>query len=326
MKINKLIYNIKKYYNSYNIDDINIDNIYNKSLINNYISITNSTNFSNFPEVQINLEKCKYITLIYLNYLNINLYVYSCNKLNNIEISKLLKLYRRISFIYKYYNINKTINIHLSFWLKSKIIPYKNQLFEPIHINGGFTNINGNDIYVFRKDEYSKVILHELMHHINKLNTLLFNIKSSNILILKNFFNIDNKCIIEPTEAIIEFWATIYNLIFISIEYSIPFKLLLKKELSFTLFQYKKIITKYKHINKWNEKTNIFSYIIIKLILLLNYNKFLKLNIPYEEHLFINFIMKYYNPDYYLKLENNNNNNFDFKSKNSMDFMLFSNF
>ena len=36
--------------------------------------------------------------------------------------------------------------------------------------------------------------------------------------------------------------------------------------------------------------------------------------------------MNYYNPNYYLKLEKKYNNNFDFKSKNSMSFMLFSNF
>ena len=33
------------------------------------------------------------------------------------------------------------------------------------NINSGFTYVNRNDIYIFRKEEFPKVILHELIHH-----------------------------------------------------------------------------------------------------------------------------------------------------------------
>ena len=33
------------------------------------------------------------------------------------------------------------------------------------NVNSGFTFVNRNDIYIFRKEEFPKVILHELIHH-----------------------------------------------------------------------------------------------------------------------------------------------------------------
>jgi len=326
MKINEIIYDITKIYNKYDFDDINIDIIYNDFLINNYISIIHDSHFSNDPIIIKKLKKCKFIYNIYLNKLTINFYVYSCYKLNNVEISKLFKLYKRLMILYKYYNLDKTINIHLSFWNKSRIFPKKKEFFKPIHINGGFTNPNGNDIYIFRKDEYIKVTLHEFIHHIGILNNSITNINNNNYNKLKNYFNIHNNSFFHPVEGIIEFWAHMYNLIFVSIEYSIPFELLHYKELSFTLFQYKKILNKYNFINKWYEETNIFCYIIIKLILLINFKIFLKFNLPYDQNKFVDFIINNYNKYNYLDLEKKNNNNFSFKSKNSMDMMLFSYF
>ena len=326
MKINNIIYSIKKLYNIIDIDEINYELInYNSELLQKFINVTKTTKFANIPEIINYLEKSKNIYHIFLNDFNINLYIYSSVKLETFNFIKLLKLYKRILIIYKYYNLKKTINIHLTFWNKPRSLP-KNDIFRPIHINGGFTNINGNDIYIYRKEEYSKVVLHEFIHHIDKLNLSIYNISSNNIFKLKNFFNIHNNCHLEPVEAIIEFWSFIYNTIFISIEYSIPFKLLFKKELDFTLFQYNKLINNYKFINQWTEDTNIFSYIIIKLILLVNCKNFLKLSIPYNENIFVDFILNNYNHDNYLKLLKKNNNNFSYLSKNSMKFMLFSNF
>ena len=325
MKINTLIYNIKNLYNSINIDDIYIELINNQLLLEKYIKNALSTKYANIPEVINNLQKTNYIYLIYLNNININLYVYSTKKLDTFNYIKLLKLYKRISIIYKYFNLNKNINIHLSFWNKPRTFP-NNDIFRSKNINGGFTNIFSNDIYVYRKDEYPKVILHEFLHHIDILNKSISNINTYNIEKLKKFFNIDDNCDFNPVEAIIEFWSFIYNTIFISIEYDIPFKLLFDKELSFTLFQYNKIINNYKFINKWREETNVFCYIIIKLILLINYKKFLKLNIPYDENIIVDFILNNYNPKNYLKLLKKNNYYFPYISKNSMNFMLFSNF
>lgn len=325
MKINTLINNIKNLYNYINIDDIYIELINNQLLLEKYINNALSTKYGNIKDVINNLKKTKYIYHIYLNNININLYVYSTKKLDTFNYIKLLKVYKRISIIYKYYNLNKNINIHLSFWNKPRTFP-KNDFFRSKNINGGFTDFLSNDIYIFRKDEYPKVILHEFIHHIDILNMSIINISTYNKKKIKNFFNIHENCNFIPVEAIIEFWCHIYNTIFISIEYNIPFKLLFNKELNFTLFQYNKIMNNYKFINKWYEETNVFSYFIIKLILLINYKKFFKLNIPYNENIFVDFIMNNYNYKNYLKLLKKYNNHFLYLSNNSMNFMLFSNF
>lgn len=326
MNINNILYDINKYYNIIDLENISINEIKKNKLllINKYINNLKSTKYGNFQEIINNLEKSKYIYIINSNFVNINLYFYSSKKINIINNLKLLKVYKRLSIIYKYYNLNKIINIHLSFYNKSKTFPKKFNIFQPYNINSGFTNPNGNDIYVFRKDEYSKVLIHELIHHINILNLSISNMSNYNIIKLKNYFNFHHNCYLEIVESITEFWATLYTIIFISIENSIELKLILENEILFSLYQYKKIFVNYKYSNynkyKWNENTNVFCYYIIKLILLLNYKKFLKLKIPYDENIFVDFVINNYKPDYYLKYKINNN----YKFKKSLDLMLFS--
>ena len=149
MKINNLIYSIKKLYNIIDIDEINYELInYNSELLQKFINVSKTTKFANIPEIINHLEKSNNIYHIFLNNFNINLYIYSNVKLETFNFIKLLKLYKRILIIYKYYNLKKTINIHLTFWNKPRSLP-KNDIFRPIHINGGFTNDNDNDIYIY---------------------------------------------------------------------------------------------------------------------------------------------------------------------------------
>ena len=132
------------------------------------------------------------------------------------------------------YNIDKKITFHLALCSFKRYMPNKNCIFDTINFNGGFTNINGNDIYIHRNCEYSKVILHELFHHVNIINDSTITINNYDINKIKKNFNISSHTILLPNESIIEFWATIYNLIFISCEYNINFELLYKKELDFS--------------------------------------------------------------------------------------------
>ena len=121
-------------------------------------------------------------------------------------------------------------------------MPNKHCIFDSINFNGGFTNVKSNDIYIHRNCEYSKVILHELFHHVNIINDSTMNIYYDDINKIKKFFNISEDTVLLPNESIIEFWATIYNLIFISCEYNIDFELLYKKELEFSYNQFLKIL------------------------------------------------------------------------------------
>lgn len=327
MKINQLINDLKKNYNKFDLiyENIKIDYLDNNNsltFINNYYNIISKSKYSNINEIKDYILKCNKVIIINSTNSNINFYIYFNNNLKQSDINKLFKLYKRVNIIYNIHKLNKNLNFHITLCPLSRILPKNNEIFEPKHVNGGVTNPVSNDIYIFRKDEYIKVVLHELIHHIPIIDSVYFDLKQINK--LKKNFNISDNTDILPNEAIVEFWATIYNLIFISIEYSISFELLIKKEISFSLCQYKKIINIYK--NEWYEKTNVFCYIILKLILLLNYKTFLLFNLPYNNDNFINFIINKYDKKKLLKLEKKNNNIYNYKSKNSLDIMLLSSF
>lgn len=275
--------------------------------INNYINICKDTKFC----INNYLNKCKKVFLLYSTKYNINFYIYS-NKIDTNDLIKLYNNYKRILILKDIYNIKKNINFHISFSSQLRYIPNKNEVFKPKHINGGFTNPHSNDIYIVRKQEYSKVIIHEFLHHVSDIQNT--NFSNSNINLLKKKFNISILTELIPIEAIIEFWATIYILLFISIDYSINFDLLIKKEINHSLILYNKIINNFNY--KWHEYTNAFSYIVFKLILLIKYKTFMKIKHPYNGDKIVKFLINNY------KLKNINNYNNDKK----FTLMLFSDF
>lgn len=323
------IKNIKKnyvYYDNYITNNIIIENADNKyNLIQNFTYELQNSKFSNHSVYTDYIEKCSnYVITIYIKDIPIKFFIYS-KKLPFNELIKLTKLYKRIFILYKLYNLNKVLNFHLLLCPFKRFMPNSNNHFDSININGGFTYPNGNNIYIYRYDEYSKVVLHEFIHHISIINDSIFMLNNYNINKLKTFFNISNTTNLLPAEGVVEFWACFYNLLFLSVEYCLPFKTLIKKETLFAINQYNKL-RKFNKYKLWNEKTNVFSYFIIKLILLYNYEKFLKLELPYNHDTFINFIMNNYKKNFFINLYNRNPDKFTYKSKKSIDFMLFSSF
>ena len=325
MKINNIIKLIKKKYHDFiNINEsIKYHYIDNKYLLNKYTNEINNTRFSNNINITKYVNKCNKI--FYMNYNNINIFIYCHNYIDCFNFNKFIKIIKRLSIINKIYNLDKIFNIHISLSNYPRFLPNKKEIFNSKHVNGGFTIPHGNDIYIFRKDEYSKVIIHEFIHHINIINDSIFNLNQYHINLLKKKFNISNQTILLPAEGVVEFWTTIYNTIFISIEYNFSFKLLIKKEIDFSIYQIFKIINNYKY-PIWQETTNVFSYFFIKTILLVNYNKFLELNLPYNHTEFINYIFDNYDLIKYKKYFDKIKNNFNYKSNKSLDFLIFSNF
>lgn len=317
--IKKIIANINKNSNFDILQDINIDylnDIDAKILINNFYKECINSKFGNIDKILNYIKKCNKVIKIYSNQTqNICFYLYFKNNNNN-SIFKLIKIYRRVLILSKIYNINKKINFHLALCKFKRYMPNKNEIFDCINFNGGFTTLTGNNIYIHRNCEYSKVILHELLHHISIINDSTININNNDITRLKKNFNISINTILLPNESVIELWATLYNLIFISNEYNINYNLLYEKELNFSYNQLLKILNHNK--NKiWFEKTNIYCYFIFKYILLKNYKKFLKIQLPYNSKEFINFLI---NNAYDIKITKK------YKKNNNLNAMIFSTF
>jgi hypothetical protein len=79
---------------------------------------------------------------------------------------------------------------------------------KPSHINGAYTYVHSNAIYIYRQEEYPKVALHEACHHL-KYDTRSWS--RSSIAKLKSAFQIDASVTLLPNEAVIEAWANIYH-------------------------------------------------------------------------------------------------------------------
>ena len=209
----------------------------------------------------------------------------------------LLKIIKRIVCICKIFNINKTYTIWLLPIKEQRYFPSHGEIVKPVHINGGYTYVNGTTIIIYRFEECAKVILHEILHHspydtYNKWS-------NSQILHIRELFNIDEQMVCNINESIVEFWATIYQLMFISYEYHTSFNMLLNKEKEWTekqtirLLQYQE--EHFTHANKkWYEDSNAYFYIVIKAIFLLNYTDFTSIPLPYSTDNVLKFIEIHY--------------------------------
>jgi hypothetical protein len=146
-------------------------------------------------------------------------------------------------------------------------------------------------ICVLRKEEYIKVIYHEIIHHILLINSTFSN---SNINKLKSHFKILNRKV-DPNEAIIEFWATIMFLKELSLETNKDYYELFMEELNYSLYKSYQI-NKLQKLNGgyWkDDDTNLYSYVIFKTIIMYNIIEFNKIyTFPYNDDVITDFLIK----------------------------------
>ncbi len=223
---------------------------------------------------------------------NLKLIVYYVREdMTDVPLKFIRELMRRR---YKGLIKDKVINIHLI------LSPIKKRFEEGDlgvrNVNSGFTFVKSNDIYIFRKEEFPKVIIHELIHHEKNIHQDYFS--KRNELILKKTFNINENAIMLLNEAVVELWATLIHLIFVSKEYKIDLMELFRTELSYSLFKTYQIYRRQSRLKngRWCDNSNIFCYIIFKTIFMYNLRDLMKIyRYPnkYDDTLLTNFIIKY---------------------------------
>jgi len=253
--------NIKKFIKNNNID-IKINSINN----NDYINI-NNTYFDLCIDKWVNknimYNKINKMENIIISFNNNNIYIKYDNKINKqILFYKIKIIIYFIEYIKYKYNITKDILIYLLLTnLKKKII--NNEIINPINVNSGYTDNSKNLIFIWRLEEFEKVIFHEIIHY--------FNLDKYNILDFE-LFNINGNH--SYFEAYTDFLAIIYNIIFISLITKINIKIILEIELAFIKNQ-ALFINNYFKLGSWNsipnniitQETPVFSYYILKYIL-----------------------------------------------------------
>jgi hypothetical protein len=196
-------------------------------------------------------------------------------------VSQIYQISKWGDYIFNYYVIMNP--------LKRCLPAKKGQIMDAVNINGGYTYTNKNNIYIIRKEDYNKVIIHELLHH----NTLIHKEgwTDANIKRLKAHFKIHPTMLLIPNEAIIETFACILNTVFYSIETGTSLRENLKRDREHSINLTQKILDK-QGDQLWDEKTHSYCYIVFKTILYAYFNEFLKIYKYHNDTDITDFLIK----------------------------------
>ena len=257
-----------------------------KDVINDYFKYIPLKNY---------LDTLNHIKTIKFHNINIHI-IYNLN--DDIDMNYIRKVLYRAHKITMY--INKIFNIHLVLSPFKKEFNQSNPIILDTHnCNSGLTYIYLNtdvpnvDIYIIRKEEFGKVIIHEIIHHINLIHS---SFKHSNIKKLKDHFKILPDANIDPNETIVELCATIFHLYQLSIENKQDLYNLFKDELKYSLYKTQQLLELQKQMKNgmWYEKSNIYCYIIFKTIIMYNISEFIKIyTFPYNDDIITDFIINH---------------------------------
>lgn len=287
------------------------------------------------------IDKAKYIINDYFKYIPLKLYLDTLNNCKTITFHNIYIhiIYNSTDIIdYDYINkilkraykitmyINKIFNIYLVLSHFKK--EFNQTILNTQNCNSGLTYISlisdlpSVNIYIIRKEEFGKVIIHEIIHHIKLIHS---SFKQSNIKKLKDHFKISPAADIDPNETIVELCATIFHLYQLSIENNSDLYNLFKDELKYSLYKTKQLLELQKQMKDgiWYEESHIYCYIIFKTIIMFNISEFIKIyTFPYNDDIITDFII---NHSGFLSSLNLKTNPTNIRPDNSLCFMVHSN-
>lgn len=289
IKNNKLghIYNlIKKEYNNV---QINIDNI-------EYVKASNVLKNSGFeksrffPKEITKYVKQKLINCFIINYNNTEIYFFTeftPKNMDNKIIEIMNNICKIIFILRKIFNNQHHLRINYFDCLLKKQFPTKKgEMLKEINCNSGLSYVGNYYMMVYRREEYKRVMIHELIHSFMGDYSLIdveYNEKLSEYFCLKNDENIN------INETYTETLATIINLIFVSLETNQNLNKMFEIELSYSILVLTSILMhyNYKDINELKrenkncklllQQTSVFNYYIMKPFMLININGYFDL-------------------------------------------------
>jgi hypothetical protein len=193
---------------------------------------------------------------------------------------------------------SKTVDVNLYLTEAKKVLPTKVQEYvDESHANTAFTTscAKHTTINLFRFEEWFKVFIHETFHNLGlDFSNYLKLCKTANAEILQAF-RINSE--VRLYETYCEMWAEIMNVVIRNVANHIkmsPENVVkkvehdLRMERAFSLFQTIKLLRHFKmkysdFVNgdvtvkeKYKERTEVFSYFILKSVLMFNYSKFIE--------------------------------------------------
>lgn len=256
-------------------------------------------------DIELNLPYTYYYNYK-INGINLILEMHFPKRLKTIKPDNNL-LYRIVFFNY----ISNNIDINLKLWYsnRKKVLPKKlpknNQKYlGPREINSGcttFTNSLPNKVSIWRKEEMNKVILHEVCHSLELEESINLNEFKE---FIYTHFDIKREIPIRLFESYVETWADFVNILLIvkiinQRKNKRIFMNLIEIEIKWSLFQAAKILDFYDYssfeefyfhngieennkTSKFLQKSNIFSYTILRSIIMFNLDKFMSQCLEYN--------------------------------------------
>ena len=233
----------------------------NISQINNYNKIKKYTN-SKFVDKKNLLNDMKKLTVIYKISWNNNLIILFTE--NEIDLLRRIKI---IVFIIEYLKEktqnNKKVKIYLVLSTLEKQFPTDTKIMGIKNANSGYNDTSKDIIFIWRKEEFEKVLFHELIHNfrLDKRDDHVHDIINTYGPHL--YF-----------EALTDFQGIIYHLIYLSLFTRRKIKSLLEYELGFIRNQ-AMILNNIWELGNWEkspqktigQNTAAFSYYILKYLM-----------------------------------------------------------
>jgi hypothetical protein len=253
------------------IDKKSIINNINPIFIDEIKKIRNNINEQ--PEIKYIIKKCN-ISLKKLNVLKNTQWVSSALSFDNLDYEvniswKNNNIYLKTTKL-KFDKFKKRLGIFLKvidaiqafdkqpiiiYYVLSNLKKYiDNKVISPRHINSGYTDLISNEIFIWREEEFEKVTFHELFHlldkdHRNQHVKLPIKINGP-----ESFY-----------EAITDFKAIVYNIIYISLNTHKKIVTLINYEYFFIHNQAKYILGNLNNNNNIIiQNTPAYSYYVLK--------------------------------------------------------------
>jgi hypothetical protein len=200
----------------------------------------------------------------------------------------LVRAAKRIRCLSDMFGLSRT-----TFWLvpvdAPRIFPQGATKIQAEHINGGYTYRSGQDVYILRREEFPKVMLHETIHH-TMMDPGAF--RHPEKAALQRAFQLAPTSRFEPEEAIVETWADLFHIAFLAHEYALPFQDLMEKEVRWSVIQAKRVLQhQARHFPLWTEGTNAYSYIVFRAVLLASWKELLATPMPMTTHTWVRWIV-----------------------------------
>lgn len=290
-----------------------IKNIYNNHFINNkYINIKIKEYIRNeygnlviyqMPfknkTISINIIKYSKISTKHVNYFD--------NLIKNI----MAQIYLITSLTKNNTCSNDGLNIYLFLTpFKRELVKYQEEVLTSFNVNGGFCYgcVSSGEIVVYRQEELFKVFSHELVHNFGFDEYIWDFIYQAKVKHSKqnkiydkflNNFNLPRENELGIQECIVEFWGEFFNNAIYSYIYAKNsnlstynqkfeffnqiFETLMKFEIIHSFLQSTKILDHNTYIEliskkqspSYKERTHIFSYYILKMLLIFDYKEFI---------------------------------------------------